>query len=73
MRQQLVERTEFIEFNQTRRQRFAATASAAGVTLNQTEELFDVLLEDQPERNETTGGAIAAPIAQAVMRAALGS
>ncbi len=48
LRQQLAERTEFIEFNEPRRQRFAATASAAGVSLNQTEELFDVLLDDQP-------------------------
>ena len=32
-----------------------------------------VMLENQQESNETTGGAIAAPVAQAVMRAALGS
>ncbi|MDQ3895878.1 MAG: penicillin-binding protein 2 [Actinomycetota bacterium] len=30
-----------------------------------------VMLEDQPSTNEATGGALAAPIAQAVMRAAL--
>ena len=30
-----------------------------------------VMLENQQENNETTGGAIAAPVAQAVMRAAL--
>jgi peptidoglycan glycosyltransferase len=30
-----------------------------------------VMLEDQPNTNEATGGALAAPIAQAVMRAAL--
>ena len=30
-----------------------------------------VMLENQPETTEATGGAIAAPIAQAVMRAAL--
>jgi peptidoglycan glycosyltransferase len=30
-----------------------------------------VMLEDQPSANEFTGGALAAPIAQAVMRAAL--
>jgi hypothetical protein len=32
-----------------------------------------VTLENQPSSNEFTGGALAAPIAQAVMRAALGS
>ncbi|HEV3495303.1 MAG TPA: penicillin-binding transpeptidase domain-containing protein [Actinomycetes bacterium] len=30
-----------------------------------------VMLEDQPSATEATGGALAAPIAQAVMRAAL--
>ena len=32
-----------------------------------------VMLEDQPSTTEATGGALAAPIAQALMRAALGS
>jgi penicillin-binding protein A len=32
-----------------------------------------VLVENQPESNEATGGAIAAPIAKAVLQAALGS
>jgi len=32
-----------------------------------------VMLEDQPSTTEATGGALAAPIAQAVIRAALGS
>jgi peptidoglycan glycosyltransferase len=32
-----------------------------------------VMLEDQPSSNEFTGGALAAPIAAAVMRAALAS
>jgi penicillin-binding protein A len=32
-----------------------------------------VMLEDQPSSNEFTGGALAAPIAQAMIRAALGS
>jgi peptidoglycan glycosyltransferase len=32
-----------------------------------------VILEDQPSANEATGGALAAPIAQTVMRAALGA
>jgi hypothetical protein len=31
-----------------------------------------VILEDQPSTNEATGGVLAAPIAQTVMRAALG-
>jgi len=31
-----------------------------------------VILEDQPSADEATGGALAAPIAQTVMRAALG-
>jgi hypothetical protein len=31
------------------------------------------MLEDQPSSNEFTGGALAAPIAAAVMRAALAS
>src|SRR6516165_8672475 len=48
LRQQLAERTEFIEFNEQRRQRLAARAAAVGVSLSQTEELFDVLLDDQP-------------------------
>jgi len=30
-----------------------------------------VMLEDQPSTTEVTGGALAAPIAQAVIRAAL--
>jgi peptidoglycan glycosyltransferase len=32
-----------------------------------------VIVENQPNVNEATGGVVAAPIAQAVMRAALGS
>jgi peptidoglycan glycosyltransferase len=32
-----------------------------------------VMLENQPSSDEATGGALAAPIAQAVMRAALAS
>src|SRR5579884_1356438 len=43
--QQLAQRTEFIEFNEQRRQRLAVKASAMGLSLNQTEELFDVLLD----------------------------
>src|SRR5215471_16504011 len=41
LRQQLAQRTEFIECNEARRQRFAGRAAALGVTLSQTEELFD--------------------------------
>jgi len=48
LRQQLAERTEFIEFNEQRRQRLAGRAAAVGVSLSQTKELFDVLLDDQP-------------------------
>jgi hypothetical protein len=31
------------------------------------------VLEDQPNQDEATGGRLAAPIAQTVMRAALGA
>jgi hypothetical protein len=44
----LARRTEFIEFNEKRRKRLAATSSAMGLSLNQIEEIFAVLLEDQP-------------------------
>lgn len=47
-RQQLTQRTEFIEFNEARRKRLAGTTSAMGLSLNQIEEVFAVLLKDQP-------------------------
>jgi hypothetical protein len=48
LRQQLDQRSEFIEFNQQRRQRLAIKTEAMGLSLGQIEEVFDVLLEDQP-------------------------
>jgi hypothetical protein len=48
LRGQLAERTEFIEFNEDRRKRLAVTANAMGLSLNQIEEVFDILLHDQP-------------------------
>src|SRR5947209_3081923 len=48
LRGQLAQRTEFIEFNEQRRRRLAVKAAAMGISLNQTEELFDALLGDQP-------------------------
>ncbi len=50
LRQQLAQRSEFIEFNEARRQRLAGTTSAMGLSLNQIEEVFDVLLKDQPQQ-----------------------
>src|SRR5436309_885548 len=48
LRQQLAQRSEFIEFNESRRKRLSATTNAMGLSLNQIEEVFDVLLKDQP-------------------------
>jgi hypothetical protein len=48
LRQQLAQRTEFIELDEARRQRLAVKASAMGISLTQTEELFDALLDGQP-------------------------
>jgi hypothetical protein len=46
--QQLAQRSEFIEFNEARRKCLSSTTSAMGLSLNQIEEVFDVLLKDQP-------------------------
>jgi hypothetical protein len=48
LRQQLAQRTGFIEFNEQRRKRLAVKSSAMGLSLNQIEELFDILLHEQP-------------------------
>jgi hypothetical protein len=48
LRQQLPQRTEFIEFNEQRRKRLAVKTDGMGLSLSQIEEVFDVLLEDQP-------------------------
>jgi hypothetical protein len=48
LRQQLAARTEFIEFNKERRKRLAVKTAAMGLSLNQIEDTFDVLLKNQP-------------------------
>src|SRR5438105_488383 len=48
LRQQLAERTEFIEFNEDRRKRLAVKTHAMGLSFNQIEDAFDVLLKNQP-------------------------
>ncbi len=48
LRQQLARRTEFIEFNERRRRRLAVELDAMGLSLTQTEVVFEVLLQDQP-------------------------
>src|SRR5260370_4930411 len=50
LRPQLAQRSEFIEFNEAGPQRLAGTTSAMGLSLNQIEEVFDVLLKDQPQQ-----------------------
>jgi len=48
LRQQLDQRTGFIEFNEQRRKRLAVRTEAMGLTLGQLQEVFDILLQDQP-------------------------
>src|SRR3954452_16804467 len=48
LREQLASRSEFIEFGEDRRKRLCGVASATGLSLNQIEEVFHVLLKDQP-------------------------
>jgi hypothetical protein len=48
LRQQVAQRSEFIEFNQQRRQRLASETESMGLSLNQIEDLFAILLQDQP-------------------------
>jgi hypothetical protein len=48
LRQQLAERSEFIEFNEERRKRLAGKTHAMGLSINQIEDTFDVLLKNQP-------------------------
>lgn len=46
--EQLAQRSEFIEFNEQRRQRLAIKTESMGLSLSQIAEVFDVLLEEQP-------------------------
>lgn len=48
LRQQLARRSAFIEFDEPRRKRLAVTTEGMGLSLNQIEEVFDILLSDQP-------------------------
>jgi hypothetical protein len=48
LRQQLSARSEFIEFNESRRKRLAVETEGMGLSLNQIEDVFGILLEDQP-------------------------